>query len=107
MPRAHKYSEWLGIESGWHKDRATGKNTFIARQNVDDILRLTHHSRNHEPVHNAVGDRLVASVPIVEYYNKLAEDGIDARTWFAMPRREKRKWERRNLRGDWSKFKAR
>ena len=107
MPKAHKYSEWLGIESGWHKDRATGVNTFVARQNVDDILRLTHHSRNHERAHNAWGDPLAASVPTVEYYRALADDGIDVKQWFHMPRREKRKWERRKLAGDWSKFKAR
>lgn len=108
MPRAHRYSHWIGIDSGWHKDPATGVNTFVARQNVDDILRLTHHSRNHERAHNALGDPLVASVPIVEYYRALAEDGIDARKWFHMPRREKRKWERSKLRpgGDWDRFRA-
>lgn len=106
MPKAHTYSYWNGVQSGWHKDRATGKNTFLARQNVDDVLEMTAHSRNSERAHNAWGDPLVASIPVVEYYNGLAQDGIDVRTWFHMPRSEKREWERRKLAGDWSRFKA-
>ena len=106
MPRATIIDEWQGIKTGWWKDRATGKNVVVNKQDCSDILRLTAHSRNHERVHNALGDPLVASIPVVEYYRGLAEHGIDARTWFHMPRSEKRKWERRMLGGDWSKFKA-
>ena len=107
MPRAKVYDAWQGIRSGWWKDPATGKNIVVSKQDCSDVLRLTAHSRNHERAHNKVGDPLLASIPVVEYYNQLAEQGIDARTWMQMPRREKRKWERRMLSGDWSKFKAR
>ncbi len=108
MPRAKVYSHWEGIRSGWHKDPATGKNTVIARQDAADILRLTSHSRNHERAHNMARDPLLASIPIVEYYRALADDGIDARTWFSMGRQERGKWERRKLGkgGEWSRFRA-
>ena len=106
MPRAHVFDQWLGIRTGWAKDPATGKTIVVNKQDASDVLRLTAHSRNHEQAHNKAGDRLLASIPVVEYYDALARQGIDARTWMQMPRREKRRWERRMLAGDWSRLKA-
>ena len=106
MPRAAVFDQWSGIKTGWWKDPATGKNVIVDRQDCSDILRLNAHSRNHEQAYNRLGDRLLGSIPVVEYYRALAEHGIDARTWMHMPRREKKKWERRMFRGDWAKFRA-
>jgi len=106
MPRATVFDQWAGIKTGWHKDPATGKNTIVNTQDCSDILRLNAHSRNHEPAHNILGDRLMASIPVVLYYDTLAQDGIDARTWMQLPRSEKRKWERKKLNGEWSRLRA-
>ncbi len=106
MPIAKVFSNRDGIRSGWWQDPATGRNVIVNKQDCSDILRHTAHSRNHGQAKNVFGDPLIGSVPVVEYYDALARHGIDARTWFRMPMREKRKWHRKMFRGEWSAFRA-
>jgi len=106
MPSAAVFDQWQGVKTGWWKDPATGKNVVVNKQDCTDVLRLTAHSRNGDQAHNAWGHPLLGSVPVVEYYDALARHGIDVRTWFAMPLKERKGWHRRMFRDEWSKFRA-
>ena len=106
MPRARVFDEWQGVRSGWWKDPATGKNVVVNKQDCADILRLTQHSQNGDQVYNGFGHKLLGSVGVVEYYRGLADDGIDVRTWFQMPRKERDKWHKRKFNGEWAKLRA-
>lgn len=97
MPKAHVFDSWLGIRTGWWKDRATGKNVIVNDQQCNRILENNKFDQGESKAPEGMGGRLLARIPVLIFHNWLQADGMTTQTWGAMTKSERRRYLARKL----------
>ena len=97
MPKAHVMGSWVGVRTGWWKDRATGTNVIVNDQQCDRILANNKFDQGESRMPEGLGGRLLARIPVLIFHGWLQDDGITTQTWGAMTKQDRRKYLARKL----------